>query len=276
MKGSTVYLTTGLLQSLLLILMIAPAASAHEFWIEPVQYYVEPESMIEASLRLGDDFEGSTVAYLESSTKRFELFNQGRTEKITPRLGDDPALALKAQRRGLHVVVHQSTILTLSYTKWDKFQKFAENKDFKNIKARHKARKLADKYFVEAYSRHSKSLIAVGDGAGEDQQQGLEIELVAMQNPYTSDLSNGLQVTGYYRGEPLPDTQIELFEKAPDGTVNVSLHRTGDTGTVNLPVKSNHQYLVDMVVLREPSESMTKKNRSVWETVWASLTFATQ
>ena len=97
-----------------------------------------------------------------------------------------------------------------------------------------------------------------------------------MQNPYTSDLSNGLQVTGYYRGEPLPDTQIELFEKAPDGTVNVSLHRTGDTGTVNLPVKSNHQYLVDMVVLREPSESMTKKNRSVWETVWASLTFATQ
>jgi len=276
MNGSIVWLQTKrLLQCLLIFTSVTPGASAHEFWIEPVEYHIEPGSVIEASLRLGDDFEGSTIAYYKGSTIRFDLVTQGRTEKITPRLGDDPALVLEVPENSLHVVVHQSSIQTLTYLKWEKFQRFADNKDFKNIQARHKARDLADKHFTEAYSRYSKSLIAVGDGAGDDQQTGLEIELVALQNPYTDDLGEGMKVAGYYQGKPHINSQIELFEKAPDGEVEVSLLRTDDRGMVVLPVKSDHHYLVDMVVLREPSKSLTKERGAVWETVWASLTFAT-
>lgn len=277
MNGSIVWLKTArLLQSLSIFVVVTAPALAHEFWIEPVDFQVEPESMIEASLRIGDDFEGSTVAYHKGSTFRFDLYNQGRTEKITPRLGDDPALALKAQQDGLHVVVHQSSISTLTYTRWEKFQRFADNKNFSDIQERHKARGLAEKHFVEAYSRYSKSLIAVGDGAGEDLQTDLEIELVALQNPYTDDLTDGIKVAGYYQGKPQTNVQIELFEKTPSGEVNISLHQTDDLGIVTLPVKSKHHYLVDMVVLREPSKSLTKERRAVWETVWASLTFATK
>lgn len=277
MNGSIVWLRTkSLLQSLFVVLIATSSSLAHEFWIEPTQYHVEPESKIEASLRIGDDFEGSTVAYHKGSTNRFDLFTQGRKEGITPRLGDDPALSLQANQSGLHVVVHQSSISTLTYTRWEKFQSFADNKDFKNIQARHKARGLADKHFVEAYSRYSKSLIAVGDGTGNDQQTGLEIELVALQNPYMTDLGKGIRVAGYYRGKPHTNSQIELFEKAPNGEVTTSVLRTDDLGVVVLPVKSDHQYLVDMVVLREPEKSLTKETRAVWETVWASLTFATR
>jgi len=139
--------------------------------------------------------------------------------------------------------------------------------------ARHQARKLAETDFREAYSRHSKSLIAVGDGAGNDQIAGLEIELVALQNPYTSDTSNGIEVRGYYQGKIHTNAQIELFEKAPDGEVTINLYRTDNQGIVRLPVKSKHSYLVDMVVLREPSKDVAKKKRAVWETLWASLTF---
>jgi len=265
-----------LLMYFLFLSVISPAVAAHEFWIEPEQYFVDTKSMIKASLRIGDDFEGSTVVYHKSNTNRFDLVNQGRSEEINPRLGDDPALAVQAQQSGLHVVVHQSGISTLSYTKWEKFKSFADNKDFKNIQKRHQARGLADKHFVEAYCRYSKSLIAVGDGAGNDQQNGLEIELVALQNPYTSDLSDGIKVAGYYQGRTQANTQIELFEKSPQGEVKASRLRTNDLGVVVLPVKPNHQYLVDMVVLREPSETLTKDKRAVWETVWASLTFATK
>ena len=254
--------------------MVAPAAIAHEFWIEPTQYRIEPDSTIEASLRNGENFVGSSVSYHKSSTNRFEIFSAEHSENIVPRLGDDPALALKAQQSGLHVVVHESPVSTIAYTKWDKFQRFADHKDFKNILTRHQARGLSETYFKEAYSRFSKSLITVGEGVGNDQHIGLEIELVALQNPYTLQLNESITVAGYYQGQLRPDAQIELFEKAPNGEVAVSLFRTDDQGMVELPVKSKHSYLVDMVVLRKPSKALAQSKGVVWETLWASLTFA--
>ncbi len=262
-----------LLPLFLLVSVVAPVAVAHEFWIEPTQYQVEPQSTMEAFLRNGERFAGSTQSYYKGSTNRFELFSHGDVETITPRLGDNPALALEARRDGLHVVVHQSPVSTLTYNKWEKFQRFADHKDFKDVLARHQARRLSEQQFIEAYSRYSKSLIAVGDGAGSDQKSGLEIELVALQNPYTGDISEGMKVAGYYQEEVRPDAQIELFEKTPDGDVMISLHRTDNQGIVILPVKSKHSYLVDMVVLREPSKALAKEKNVVWETLWASLTF---
>jgi len=252
---------------------VVPTAIAHEFWIEPTRYRIDPESVIEAYLRNGENFAGSTQPYYEGSTNRFDLFVKDRIEKIAPRPGDDPALTLKAKQNGLHVIVHQHPVTTLNYNSWEKFQRFADHKDFKNILARHQARGLSEEHFKEAYSRYSKSLIAVGDGSGDDQQTGLEIELVALQNPYTSDSSKGLKVAGFYQGKVRPDAQIELFEKTPDGEVVVNLFRTDDQGEVVLPVKSNHSYLVDMVVLREPSSTLARDKKVVWETLWASLTF---
>ena len=274
MNSSIVWLKTKrLLQFFLLMTVIAPVASAHEFWIEPTQYRVEPKSMIEAFLRNGENFVGSSVSYHKGSTARFEIFHATNTEQITPRLGDDPALALNVQQNGLHVVIHESPVSTIAYTKWDKFQRFADHKDFKNMLARHQERGLSEVYFKEAYTRFSKSLISVGDGVGNDQHFGLEIELVALQNPYTLKPDDSINVAGYYQGQLRPDAQIELFEKAPNGEVVVKLYRTDDNGMVELPVKSNHSYLVDMVVLRKPSKALAQGRGVVWETLWASLTF---
>ena len=229
--------------------------------------------MIEAFLRNGENFVGSSVSYHKGSTDRFEIFHATNTEQITPRLGDDPALALNVQQNGLHVVIHESPVSTIAYTKWDKFQRFADHKDFKNMLARHQERGLSEVYFKEAYTRFSKSLISVGDGVGNDQHFGLEIELVALQNPYTLKPDESINVAGYYQGQLRPDAQIELFEKAPNGEVVVELYRTDDNGMVELPVKSNHSYLVDMVVLRKPSKALAQGRGVVWETLWASLTF---
>ena len=76
-----------LLHSFLLTAFFSQAAFAHEFWIEPKQYQLEPGAMIEASLRNGEFFVGSTVSFYKGSTNRFELVIQGQTEKIEPRLG---------------------------------------------------------------------------------------------------------------------------------------------------------------------------------------------
>jgi uncharacterized GH25 family protein len=254
--------------------LISFPAFSHEFWIEPTQYQIEKDGVVEAYLRNGEYFTGSASVYLPSRTPRFELLTTGRADPVVARLGDNPALKMQALQAGLNIVVHQSDTSVISYNNWDKFQRFADHKDFPDVLTRHLARSLPQDRFREAYSRYSKSLVAVGGGEGEDRFTGLDIELVALQNPYVDDLREGITIKAYYLNEARANAQIELYEKARDDEVSVTVHRTNDQGMVVLPVKPAHRYLVDMVVLREPSKRLALGKSVVWETLWASLTFA--
>lgn len=128
--------------------------------------------------------------------------------------------------------------------------------------------------FDEVYSRYSKALIAVGDGQGSDERLGMETELVALMNPYTDDLTEGFAVQLHYRNMLRANEQIEVFEKAPGGKAVITTYRTDENGIGRFPVKPGHIYMVDAVVLREPSAQLQGATGAVWQTLWANLTFA--
>ena len=65
---------------------------------------------------------------------------------------------------------------------------------------------------------------------------------------------------------------MELFDRGPDGSVDVRLYRTDAEGRAVLDVAPGHAYLVDHVVMREVEPA--DETGSVWESLWASLTFA--
>ena len=125
----------------------------------------------------------------------------------------------------------------------------------------------------ERYSRHAKSLVALGDGAGADREMGLLTEIMAEANPYTDDLSGGFPVRVLYQGAPRADVQVELFERNAAGDVTIRLYRTDDQGRVSVDVTPGHFYLVDSVVMRELE--VTEDKDPAWESLWASLTFET-
>lgn len=246
-------------------------APAHEFWIDALDYAVAPGEAIAGDLRVGEEFSGAPVSYIPRSFTRFDVISDGETLPVERRLGDLPALRMEDLPEGLAIVAHETSTTRLTYTEWERFVRFAEHKDFGDIAALHDGRNLSRERFVESYSRHVKALIAVGEGAGADQLLGLTTEIVALANPYTDDVTGGLPVQVYYNGAALADVQVELFDRAPDGTVTVTLHRTDAQGVALLPVQAGHEYLADHVVL-EPIEP-TEENDAVWHTYWAGLTF---
>lgn len=222
-----------------------------------------------AQFKNGENFEGINLGYFDRRSERFDLTVGGVTTPLSPRMGNIPVLEMAAPDAGLVVIAHETTPATITYREWEKFQSFADHKDFADIRARHLARGLPETGFAESYTRHAKALVAVGGGAGQDQALGLETEFVALANPYTDDVSDGLPVQLYYRGGPRADAQVEIFARAPDGTVSVTLTRTDEEGRAVIAVQPGHDYLLDAVVLREsPAEA-----DDVWETLWAALTF---
>ena len=246
--------------------------AAHEVWLDAEPYQAPIGQTIEIHLRNGENFDGIGLVYNQAQFARFDRLNGAQTVPVEGRAGDRPALS-ETPADGLNVYVYESTLSSLTYREWNKFMRFAEHKDFPDIAARHDARNLPREGFREAYSRHIKALIGVGSDTGSDRAFGLATEFVALANPYTDDLTDGLPVRLFYQGEPRADAQVELFEKAPGGEVTITLHRTDADGAVRLPVKSGHTYLADAVVLREPSDAAAEKG-AVWETLWAALTFA--
>lgn len=246
----------------------------HEFWIDPVKFVVEPGEDIVADIRVGEEFRGSGYSYLPNNFRLFEIAQKDARVPVDGRLGDRPALTQAVAEEGLAVILHVTTDNTLTYKEFSKFEDFVRHKDALWTIAAHAERGLPEADFGEAYSRYAKSLVAVGAGAGSDRAYGLEAELVALTNPYTDDLSEGFRVQALYQGAPRQEEQVEVFERAPLGDITIATVRTDAEGVATVPVKPGHVYMLDAVVLREPSPALAAERSVVWESLWANLTFA--
>ena len=246
-------------------------AKAHEFWIDPEAHLVAPGETVKANLRVGQEYDGSAFAYIPRSIRRFDYAYQGQVRPVEGTVGDRPAMSLSVPGEGLLVAIHATQDLKLTWDDWERFVAFLEHKDLTWGLAEHDARGLSHENVRERYSRYAKSLIAVGAGAGEDIETGMETEIVALENPYTGDMSDGFDMLALYQGEPLQDVQIEVFEKAGDGTVTITTQRTGADGRATIPVTPGHRYMLDTVTLR-PLEVVGDTDPA-WETLWANMTF---
>ncbi|MEP5731830.1 MAG: DUF4198 domain-containing protein [Sulfitobacter sp.] len=258
-----------------LAFMTPLSATAHEFWIEPVLYQVEPGETLQANFKNGQEFVGSTLSYFDRNSARFDMIADGQRTELSPRAGDSPAFDTPAPLEdGLVVVVHETAPSFVTYREWAKFLKFVKHKDFANAVDDHIAAGWSQERFRERYTRHVKSLMAVGSGKGVDEPVGLVTEIVALTNPYEDTFTNNMKISVLYQGEPRADAKVEVFERAPDDSVTISLHRTDSNGQAEIPVAPGHSYLFDAVVLRPAAQADASENAVVWETFWAGLTFA--
>lgn len=256
---------------LLVALLGSQKAQAHEFWIDPASFVVERGAAVQANIRVGERFAGSAYSYNPRRFERFDLRIGEDVMAVEGRLGDLPALDMPVQMDGLVTIIHETTDSRLTYRKWEKFLKFVAHKAFADVLAEHDRRGIGRERFIERYRRYAKSLVAVGAGSGTDSAVGLKTEILALQNPYTTD-SDTLEVQVLLDGAPRKDAQVELFERDPDGSVEIKLFRTNSDGIAALPVQRGYSYLVDAVTM-VPLENDDPENGPVWWSLWASLTF---
>ena len=259
-----------------LSLLFGPIASlgdAHEFWIAPQAYLVSKDAKIIAELRNGQGFSGVNLPYLSMKTERLDITYATQTAEITMRNGDTPALVTASLGQGLHLLAYQSSLSVVSYEKWENFASFVVHKDLGVTKEAHLAAGFALENFSEIYRRFSKSLVGVGSGQGFDRALGLEVEFVAQTNPFATEPNRGFEVLLLKDGAPSPHLQIEIFEKAPDETVNTTTTNTNAEGRALFEVKAGHSYMLDAVFLRHPTAELAQKWGADYESRWANLTF---
>lgn len=251
------------------LLVMAPLiGGAHEYWIEPAEFRVEPGGPILADLKVGENFEGKVNPYHPNYSFGAWVVDGGELRNASSSTGDIPAFTEVAGGPGLHILAYYSRPARLTYTELGKFARFLAGKGLDWAIEEHRKRGLPETGFVEAFSRCAKALVQAGAGGGEDAFVGLPLELVAGANPY--DLPAGtaaLPVTLLWQGEPLVNAQIAIF-RDKDG-VEVTKVQTDAEGKASIPLGAGGKFLLNAVHIIP----WDKQPDDAWHSYWASLTF---
>lgn len=256
-------------------------AAAHEFWVAPERYVVEPGEQVVATLRNGEMMRGNELPYLSPWFHAFTVTAADGTRAVAGFEGDMPALSYTAAEPGLHVIAYHSTVDRVTYDEGERFRKYLAYEGLEGIAEAHRARGLPDSGFTEEYNRFAKALVQVGPVGERDRDAalGLRFELVAENNPYAAGAET-VTVSLLRKGEPVAGRQIAVFRCASD--VTRTLVNTDAQGKAAISIRGGGEFLLNAVDIRAVDIGPVEKRNGngtiesdpvVWASDWASLTF---
>ena len=247
----------------------------HELWIDTTDFKVEKDTMINLNLRNGENFDGFSLGYFDRSIKEFYWRQNGKRFDNNSRQGDNPALQISPTDNGLVSIIYVSKPTIIKYKDFSKFQNFVIEKHSPSAVEIHKNLDFPLENFSEIYTRYSKALVGVGTSKGFDTENNLELELVALENPYTDNMADGIEILALYNGNPRALSNLNVFERSnTDSSVNTFVVKTNDKGVAVVEVKNDCTYLIDNVIIRPANKKLFKDRGVIWESLWAALTFS--
>ena len=266
------FLKNNLIISLGFILS-ASNIQAHEFWIEPSDYFLQNENL-EAHLKVGQEFEGMRLMYDPNRFEDFKILSGSKNKSIDVKgtIGDVPAINFKPDLEGLLIIYHETEDQLVNYKKFSKFKSFVTEKGYEKLIVAHQERNLPLENFIESYRRYAKSLVAYNGIEGKDKKTGLLFEFVLSHNPYGELKDNMVEATLFYKKRPYPQNLVSIFIKNEN---NISLYKvlTDDKGRFSFSIKPGESYLLDSVIII-PKKGNPLKKEPIWHSIWASTTFS--
>lgn len=253
---------------LLIGLVAAPAARAHDFWIEPSTYMPSAGQRVAVRLRVGDHFPGDPVPRTAGRIERFAVLGAGAPAEVPGVEGIDPAGYLSLEAPGLYQIVYDSNHASVDLG-GEKFEQHLAEQGLGRISELRKQAGQSAAPAREIYSRNVKALLAVGGGAGEgyDRAAGLPLELIPEKNPYLLPPGEELPLRLLYEGKPLAGAWVEA--RNPRKKEEAVSGRTDGEGWVRLRLASAGPWLVKAVHMVKAPEG----KGADWESFWAALTF---
>lgn len=246
----------------LLLLLAAPLATAHDFWLVPVGGEIEA--------RTGSRFPVSTNAITPQRIAEAVAVSRAGRKPLDVVGTRDSALVLKADPtiEGMiwaAVALHPRRI-DLSAKD---FNEYLREDGLPQIHALREGRGELDRPAVERYQKFAKALIRrPGTGSVALAALGHRIELVALNDPAALGRGDTLDIAVRFEGKPLPGLTVHAGY-AGQGDSSHAFTRVSDLqGRIRVPITRPGLWYVRTIHMREAQDPPVD-----WESFWASLTF---
>ncbi len=249
----------------MLVLSGAPAAFAHDFWIEPSTFRPTPGSTLEARLLVGAGFRGEPLPRNDRLVSRFVLAGPSGTVPLQGEAGAEPAGRVRISGRGILSIGYESSFsvadldpATLArYVEEEGLEPFFHGSIEKPLR--------------DHFARCAKALVRAGAPRAADpgwnRLLGLPLELVPDASPWSMGKDWTLPVRVLLGGKPLANALVAAIERSSPAATRVAA-RTNGEGNARLKLAGPGIWLVKSVYIRPRSGTEDE-----WESFWASLTF---
>ena len=113
------------LPAFLALVILAPLARAHDFWIEPSTFSPPVGSTVQLGLRVGEHFDGEPVPRNSAKIESFIVAGPSGERQVPGRDGVDPAGMGEIESAGVHLVGYRSkrSFIELEAAKFEAYLK---------------------------------------------------------------------------------------------------------------------------------------------------------
>lgn len=253
--------------------LLATPVLAHDFWIQPARFQVEPNAPLAAVFLVGHGAARDRWNNNDRIVALNEYFGGRKIDRRASLRSAGPAdLVIRFDTPGLHVLGMQSTLAS-SELPGVRFNDYLKEEGLTLIAAVRQRRGTTDAPGRERYSRRAKSLIQVGAPTVANQRLatrpiGLKLEIVPERNPYALGASRLLPVHVLYNGRRLANATVKLTNLNNDAKP-VAIAITDRAGRAQFRIPARGEWLLN-TVWGEPVSGVPKVD---FDTTFSSLTF---
>ena len=266
--------------ALLLGLLLCSRASfieAHDFWLQPSEYWINPDTPDSMTLQVGHGpFRQRSPIPVRRITRFQAVSPSGMAVDLHQRLrlgqgAEDGDFRLNDP--GTYVLVLQTDDGAQTHLPAIRFNDYLEVEGLTPALEQRAQLHRMDADGSERYSRCAKSIVQVGPpGAGSQGQinkpVGLPLEIVPEVNPYGAKRSATLPVRVLYAGHALAGALVKLTNLANDASP-FEVRVTDRDGRASFTMPNAGAWLLNVIW----TKPLPRSEETDFETVFSSLSF---
>ena len=259
----------------LLLLATAGTLSAHDMFLKPDRFFVEPGARLVVRV-LNGTFSKSENAVTRDRVRDVSIAGPGGRVRLDSAAwsdrGDTSVLTVRTGESGTYVI-GASTRPRDFQLEAKAFNAYLASDGVPDVLAARRRDHELDRPARERYSKHVKALIQVGARRGDDfaTALGYPAELVPLDNPYALGPGGTLRVRALVDGAPAANQLVIAGGRTPSGgRIAQRSTRTDSAGVARFRLGSRGAWYVKFIHM----ERVAGDASIDYESKWATLTFA--
>ncbi|TDE17283.1 DUF4198 domain-containing protein [Dyadobacter psychrotolerans] len=259
------------LLSLISLSLLCTLTFAHEFWLEPIKFWLKKNEKVRIELMVGEDYQGTNSNGHKYQVLKLDHYANSKKQDIRNKVSGDSlsSIDIAFAREGNHLIAFSNTSKFIELEA-GQFNEYLRTEGLDNvIKVRQQSNDTL-KSGRELYQRCVKTLIQVGSEKDDTYaiNTGMQLEIIPAQNPYAQKSKGPLAFKILFGNTPLPNALVLAWHMVEGKTTHEML-RSDKNGNVAFPVEQTGKWMISTVHMI-PNRNVKKAD---WQSYWGSYTF---
>lgn len=253
------------------IICISAAAFAHEFWLQPLKFWLKTNEATNISILVGEDYQGEKSDWSKYKIQQLKHYSKTGVEDYTSHLSaaDKSIIEARFPKAGNHLIAFNNSNKFIELEA-AKFNEYLETEGLGYIAALRKEKGISDKPGREVYQRCVKTLFKVGGKTDSTFKinTGMRLELIPRQNPYTIKDGETITMQVLFDNQPVKGALVLAWNVVNEKTA-VTKYTSNEAGEVTFPVTLTGRWMISSVHM----VPHTNAEEADWQSYWGSYTF---